>query len=133
EFDHVLMREVLLQDMDGRRSQRALHQYAAEAKIDFFARRIDSHAEEVVEHYRRARHPQGVYIYTLKAARAAANSSDLTRAMELYREAEALAGSASGEPLDGLLAESSYVLQSEEVALEVAHLELRVGEYEAAR
>lgn len=133
EFDHVLMREVLLQDMEGRRSLRNLHRLAAEAKIDFFSERIDAHAEEIVEHYRRAREPQGVYIYTLKAARAAANSSDLPRAMELYREAEELSAAASGSPLDGLLAEASYVLQSDEVALEVAHLERRVGEYDAAR
>lgn len=133
EFDHVLMREVLLQDMDGRRSLRNLHRFAAEAKIDFFSERIDAHAEEIVEHYRRARDPQGVYIYTLKAARAAANSSDLQRAMELYREAEELSSAARGSPLDGMLAEASYVLQSEEVALEVAHLERRVGEYDAAR
>lgn len=133
EFDHVLMREVLLQDLDGRRSLRNLHRLAAEAKIDFFSERIDAHAEEIVEHYRRARDPQGVYIYTLKAARAAANSSDLQRAMQLYREAEELSAAASGRPLDGLLAEASYVLQSDEVALEVAHLERRVGEYDAAR
>lgn len=133
EFDHVLMREVLLQDMDGRRALSELHQLAAEAKIEFYAQRIDAHAEEIVEHYRRARHPQGVYIYTLKAARAATNSSDLKRAMQLYREAEELSAAASNHPLDGMLAEASYVLQSEEVALEVAHLERRVGEDEAAR
>lgn len=133
EFDHVLMREVLLQDMDGRRSLRDLHRLAAEAKIDYFTERIDAHAEEIVEHYRHARDPQGVYIYTLKAARAAANSSDLQRAMQLYREAEELSVAANGHPFDGMLAEASYVLQSEEVALEVAHLERRVGEYDAAR
>ncbi len=133
EFDHVLMREVLLHDMEGRRSLRGLHKLAAEAKIEFFADRIDAHAEEIAEHYRRAREPQGVYIYTLKAARAAANAADLTRAMELYREAEGLSDSAQTEQLDGMLAESSYVLQSEEVALEVAHLERRVGEYDSAR
>lgn len=133
EFDHVLMREVLLQDMQGRRSLRGLHRLAAEAKIEFYSDRIDSHAEEIADHYRRAREPQGVYIYTLKAARAAANASDLDRAMQLYREAEELSDSAQAESLDGMLAESSYVLQSEEVALEVAHLERRVGEYDSAR
>lgn len=133
EFDHVLMRDVLLQDMEGRRALRGLHKVAAEAKIDFYSDRIDAHAEEIAEHYRRAREPQGVYIYTLKAARAAANAADLKRAMELYREAEELSGSAKTDELDGMLAESSYVLQSEEVALEVAHLERRVGEYDTAR
>jgi serine/threonine protein kinase/Tfp pilus assembly protein PilF len=133
EFDHVLMREVLLQDLEGRRSVRVLHKVAAEAKIEFYADRIDAHAEEISEHYKRAREPQGVYIYTLKAARAAANASDLKLAMQLYREAEELSDSAQAESLDGVLAKSSYVLQSEEVALEVAHLERRVGEYESAR
>jgi serine/threonine protein kinase/tetratricopeptide (TPR) repeat protein len=133
EFDHVLMREVLLHDLEGRRSVRRLHKLAAEAKIEFYADRIDAHAEEIADHYRRARQPQGVYIYTLKAARAAANASDLNLAMQLYREAEGLSDSARAEELDGVLAKSSYVLQSEEVALEVAHLERRVGEYESAR
>ncbi|MFW5966535.1 MAG: serine/threonine-protein kinase PknK, partial [Persicimonas sp.] len=133
EFDHVLMREVLLKDMRGRRELRAVQKLAAEAKIDFYADRIDAHADEIAEHYRRARHPQGVYIYTLKAARAAANASDLKRAMQLYREAEELSESVRTEDAEGPLADASYVLQSEEVALEVAHLERRVGEYDSAR
>ncbi|MFP4598156.1 MAG: serine/threonine-protein kinase PknK [Persicimonas sp.] len=133
EFDHVLMREVLLQDMHGRRELRVVHKLAAEAKIAFYDDRIDARAEEIAEHYRRARHPQGVYIYTLKAARAAANSSDLKRAMQLYREAGQLSESAQAGKAEGTLAEASYVLQSEEVALEVAHLERRVGEYDSAR
>lgn len=136
EFDHVLMREVLLQDMQGRRSLRGLHKLAAEAKIDFYADRKDAHAGEIADHYRRAREPHGVYVFTLKAARAAANASDLKLAMQLYREAEELSSSAQPDPIgqgEGPLAEASYVLQSEEVALEVAHLERRVGEYDTAR
>jgi eukaryotic-like serine/threonine-protein kinase len=133
EFDHVLMREVLLQDIDGRRELRVLHRLAAEAKIEFYGDRIDAHAEEVAEHYRRARQPKGVYVYTLKAARAAANAADLKRAMTLYREAEGLSNSAQHEVDEGPLAKASYVLQTEEVSLEVAHLERRVGEYDSAR
>jgi serine/threonine protein kinase/tetratricopeptide (TPR) repeat protein len=133
EFDHVLLRDVLLQDMSGQRSLKALHKLAAESKIEFYGDRVDSKAPEIVEHYRRAREPKGVYIYTLKAARAAANASDLKQAMQLYREAEQLAESAHAEKAEGLLADASYVLETEEVALEVAHLERRVGEYESAR
>ncbi len=133
EFDHVLLRDVLLQDMSGNRSLKGLHKLAAESKIEFYGDRVDSKAPEIVEHYRRAREPKGVYIYTLKAARAAANASDLKQAMQLYREAEQLAESANAEKAEGLLADASYVLETEEVGLEVAHLERRVGEYESAR
>jgi serine/threonine protein kinase/tetratricopeptide (TPR) repeat protein len=133
EFDHVLLRDVLLQDMSGKRSLKSLHKLAAESKIEFYGDRVDSKAPEIVEHYRRAREPRGVYIYTLKAARAAANASDLKQAMQLYREAEQLSESANAEQPEGLLAEASYVLETEEVALEVAHLERRVGEYASAR
>ena len=135
EFDHVLLREVLLQDLSGNRSLKGLHRLAAESKIEFYGDRVDSKAPEIVEHYRRAREPQGVYIYTLKAARAAANASDLQQAMQLYREAEDLSESANAvnaEP-DGFLSGASYVLEAEEVALEVANLERRVGEYDTAR
>lgn len=134
EFDHVLLREVLLADMDGRRSLRKLHGLAADAKIAFYGDRIDHRALEIVDHYRRARQPRGVYLYTLKAARAAANASDLKTAMQLYREAEELVDSARLEEASAEeLAEQSYVLHGEEVALEVAHLERRVGEYASAR
>lgn len=138
EFNHSLMRDVLLHDMDGKRSQRGLHILAAETKIQFFGNRAAQHGLEIAEHYRRARHPKGVYAFTLKAARAAMASSDLETAIRLFREAMLLAEKdASVEDEFGAedqgLQEISAVMRSEEVMLEVAHIEVKIDEYEKAR
>ena len=133
EFAHIVMRDVLLQEMEGRRSQRHLHKVAAEAKKIHYGERYRDRALEFVDHYRHAREPSGVYGYTVKAARAAAEAADLREAMRLYRDAQLLADdeqvSVKSPVLDGV----SGVLTSEEVGLEVAHLERRVGEYDTAR
>jgi len=138
EFNHSLMRDVLLHDMDGKRSQRNLHVLAAETKIGFYQNRAAQHGVEIADHYRRARHPKGVYAFTVKAARAAMASSDLETAIRLYREAMLLAekdGSVDegfGQEEQGLH-EISAVMRSEEVMLEVAHIEVKIDEYEKAR
>jgi eukaryotic-like serine/threonine-protein kinase len=132
EFDHRLMRDVLLQDMEERRVERALHLQAAEIKVAQWRDRIGDRALEIAEHYRMARNPHGVYIYTLKAARQAQAACDLRLAMTLFRQAEELVGTLdeASQPLTSADAEP---LAGPQVALEVAHLERRLGEYDAAR
>ena len=133
EFTHDVMRDVLLQEMEGRRSKRPLHRIAAEAKKVHYGDRYREHALEFVEHYRQAREPSGVYAYTVKAARNAVERAQLDEAMRLYRDARQLADdnqvSVDSSVLDGI----SGVLSGQEVRLEVAHLERRVGEYDTAR
>ena len=132
EFNHIVMRDVLLADLDEMRTLRDLHRVIAEVKVEFFGSRANQHALEIAEHYRRARDPRGVYIYTLKAARSAMAASDLKSAIRLYREAADIA-ERDVHATEGLEEESSTVLQGDEVALEVAHLEVKVGEYTIAR
>lgn len=135
EFNHAVMRDVLVNDMEGRRTQRQLHKMAAEAKIKFFGSRVNQHGLEIAEHYRRARDARGVYIFTVKAARAAMASSDLDTAIRLYRDAMSLAekDESIDADLEEGLQEVSSVMRSEEVSLEVANIELKIGEYVAAR
>lgn len=133
EFAHVVMRDVLLKEMEGRRSLRHLHRLAAAAKKTYYGKRARERAMELVDHYRHAREPSGVYAFTVKAARAAAEGADLKRAMALYRDAKQLADTDQVSIESPLIQDVSGVLSSEEVALEVAHLERRVGEYDSAR
>ena len=133
EFTHVIMRDVLLQDLKGRRSKRHLHRVAAEAKKTHYGERYHDRALEFVDHYRQAREPSGVYAYTVKAARNAAEAADLHEAMRLYRDAKKLADDNQVSAENPVMEDVSDVLSSEEVGLEVAHLERRVGEYDSAR
>ncbi len=133
EFQHVIMRDVLLTDLEERRSLRELHRVAAEVKVGYYGTRARQHALEIAEHYRRARDAQGVYVYTVKAARSAYAASDLKTAIRLYREASELAEREDGFDELPSLENTSAVLQGDEVALEVAHLEVKVGEYAMAR
>lgn len=135
EFNHALMRDVLVNDMEGRRTQRQIHRLTAEAKIRFYGNRVNEHGLEIAEHYRRARDARGVYIFTVKAARAAMASSDLDTAIRLYREAMSLAekDESIDADLDAGLQEVSSVMRSEEVSLEVANIEMKIGEYVVAR
>ncbi len=133
EFAHVVMRDVLLKEMEGRRSRRGLHRFAAEAKKAHYGQRYREHALEFVDHYRAAKEPSGVYAFTVKAAAAAAESADLKQAMELYRNAKRLADTDQVSVESPILEGVSGVLKGDEVALEMAHLERRIGEYEAAR
>ncbi|MEZ4459564.1 MAG: protein kinase [bacterium] len=135
EFNHAVMRDVLVNDMEGRRTQRQIHKLAAEAKVSFYGNRVNQHGLEIAEHYRRARDARGVYVFTVKAARAAMAGSDLDTAIRLYRDAMSLAE--KDETIDADLEEGlqevSSVMRSEEVSLEVANIELKIGEYVAAR
>ncbi len=137
EFQHALMRDVLLKQIDSRRSNRRLHALAAEVKVGFYGSRSRQHGLEIAEHYRRARHMHGVYYHTVKAAQSAMSTSDLKSAVRLYRDARELADLEDAFE-DGLeemeaMQEVSTVLRSDEVSLEVANLELRLAEYDAAR
>lgn len=133
EFDHVVMRDVILQDLEGRRGLLGLHKLAAEVKTTFYGKRSREFAMEIVDHYRRAREPAGVYAFTVKAARAALDKSDLKGAVRLYRDAKQLVDSSQVTTHIELPEDVSEVLTGPEVALEVAHLERRLGEYEGAR
>lgn len=136
EFNHAIMRDVLLNDMRTRRSERGLQSIAAETKVAFYGNRVNQYALEISEHYREARDPNGVYVFIVKAARYAMSSSDLGTAIRLYREAMALAEkneSVDDQPEAPGLQEISAVMRSEEVSLQVAHIELKIGEYEQAR
>ncbi len=133
EFDHVVMRDVVLQGLEGRRSLMSLHKLAARAKRSFYGKRSSEVALQIVEHYRRARDPSGVYAFTVKAARAALEMSDFQAAMRLYRDAKQLADAGNLSSDLSMLEDISGVLNAEEVALELAHLERRLGEYESAR
>lgn len=133
EFAHVVMRDVLLQEMTTKRSLRSLHRDAAEAKKKHYGDRYNEHAREFIDHYRQAREPSGVYAFTVKAARAAADAANLKEAMELYRNAKEIADSEQVSMEIPLLDGVSGVLKGEEVALEVAHLERRIGEYTTSR
>ena len=133
EFEHVMMRDVLLRDLRERRSQRVLHKLAAEAKVQFWGERVDDHATEIAGHYHWAKIPAGVYKYTLKAARHALALCDLKGAIRLFREAEGTLLALENE--SNLGHENTVALghRIEQVTLEVAHLERRLGEYEPAR
>lgn len=133
EFTHVVMRDVLLHELEGRRSQRHLHRVAAEAKKAHYGERYRDHALEFVDHYRQAREPTGVYAYTVKAAKNAVDSANLKEAMQLYRDAKELADDNQISVENPLIDGVSGVLTGEEVGLEVAHLERRIGEYDTAR
>lgn len=135
-FAHTMMRDVLLQDLNLRRSQRALHKLAADAKIAVWGTGVGDRALDLVYHFQQARDPRGVYKYTILAARHALVSCDLKAAMELFRSAEDLATrwqSSAAVDEYGSLEEVSTALQGEQVALEVAHLERRLGEYDSSR
>ncbi len=133
EFTHVVMRDVLLNELEDRRSQRHLHRVAAEAKKAHYGDRYRDHALEFVDHYRQAREPTGVYAYTVKAAKNAVESANLKEAMQLYRDAKELAEDNQISVENPLIDGVSGVLTGEEVGLEVAHLERKVGEYDTAR
>ncbi len=135
-FHHAVMRDVLLTENASNRSVRNLHRQAAELKYAFYGERASSHALEIADHYRHAKDSQGVYRFTVKGARTALASSNLPEAIKLYRAAKVIADRDHNTfPMEvsGGLAETSVVLRSSEVALEVALLELRLGEYHGAR
>ncbi|CAN0441509.1 unnamed protein product, partial [Laminaria digitata] len=69
EFEHAMMRDVLMQDLRSKRSQRQLHKLAAESKIKRWGDRVGDRALEIARHYQLAKIPRGVYTFTLKAAR----------------------------------------------------------------
>ncbi|MEC9442025.1 MAG: protein kinase [Myxococcota bacterium] len=136
EFEHAMMRDVLLQDLRAKRSQRQLHRLAAEAKIKRWGDHIGARALEIAQHYQYAKNPRGVYKFTLKAARQSLAACDLKTAMRLFRRAEEIAEAVEAAPNSGELSEleeASVVLRGDQVALEVAHLERRLGEYDSAR
>ncbi len=132
-FNHLMMRDVLLQAIEERRSKRHLHRVAARAKKAHYGDTYSQRAMEFVDHYAKAREPSGVYAYTVRAAQNAADGAKLREAMSLFRDAEELAADADVSPHSPGLDEVSDVLSGPEVALEVAHLERRVGEYSSAR
>jgi tetratricopeptide (TPR) repeat protein len=130
EFEHRLMRDVLLQDMAERHVERALHAQAAEIKAALWSDRLDDRALEIAEHYRAAQQPRGVYTYTLRAARHALAACDLRQAMALFKQLEELS---SAPEVVALAQQDGAGLHGAQVALQVAHLERRLGEYDAAR
>lgn len=133
EFAHVVMRDVLSQQMARKRSLRSLHRAAAMAKKIHYGEKYHQYAREFIDHYRHARDPSGVYAFTVKAARAAADAANLKEAMALYRDAKHLA---DHEPVaidSPYLVDISGILKGEEVTLEVAHLERRIGDYPSSR
>ncbi len=132
-FNHLMMRDVLLKAIEERRSKRHLHRLAARAKKQHYGDSYHQRALEFVDHYAKAREPSGVYAYTVRAAQNAADGAKLREAMSLFRDAEALVADADVSPHSPGLDEVSDVLSGPEVALEVAHLERRVGEYNSAQ
>jgi tetratricopeptide (TPR) repeat protein len=135
EFDYGMMRDVLLTDLSGRRAQRVLHQMAAEAKIEVWGERINERALEIAHHYQKAKEPRGVYRYTLKAARVMLAACELRQAMALFREAEELDKKLDMDSAQsfGPAPTTSTALTGAQVALHIADLERRLGEYESSR
>lgn len=134
-FDHNIMRDVLLQDIKARRSQRALHSLAAQAKLKRWKGNTGDRALEIVEHFKQAKDTAGVYRYTLRAAQSSLNTGDLKGAMALFRQADELLSRISVTDAEQLTEGMGMnaLEQSERIALEVAHLSRRLGEYEASR
>ncbi|CAN0533875.1 unnamed protein product, partial [Laminaria digitata] len=98
--------------------------------------RVGDRALEIALHYELAKIPRGVYTFTLKAARQSLAACDLKTAMVLFRRAEEMVDAAEAHPNSGELSEleeASSVLKGDQVAIEVAHLERRLGEYDSAR
>lgn len=129
-FGHGLMRDALLQEVGLSGHQHALHDFAAQAKIQNQTPHQDSQVLDVLEHYRQSKDWPRVHEYTLLAARAAMGLGNLHDAMELYKQAEELS-----HRIESVSAETDLSVSShrEVVALEVAHLSRRLGEYETAR
>ncbi len=138
EFQHAMMRDVLLQDFNSKRSERSLHKTAADAKVAYWGDHVGPHALDIAHHYEHAKHSPGVYKYTLLGAQQAMADCDLKEAMRLFKHVEAIAESmANASSFDpfaktSLEEESSYI-NGHQIALEVAHLARRLGEYDSAK
>ena len=137
-FHHAMMRDVLLQDFDAKRSERHLHKVAADAKVAFFGDRAAEHALDIAHHYERAQDTKGLYKYTLFAAQQAMADCDLNEALKLFKKVETISTSvADASQFDPFAAssleESSTFVHGEQIALEVAHLARRLGDYEVAK
>lgn len=128
-FDHEIMRDVLLQDVSERAHIGELHLLAADAKVSLWGSGASRRALELAEHYERAGQLEGVYRFTIEAARSALAGSDLRASMRLFQQAEQLHDQliARGES-----APSAHV-SGEQITLEVAHLERRLGDYDSSR
>lgn len=138
EFQHTMMRDVLLQDFNARRNERDLHKVAGDAKAAFYQAQRHQHAFDIAHHYEIARHVPGIYKYTLLAARQALVNCDLKNAHKLFKRVEAVQDSvqnaSSFDPFSASsLEEQSSYIRGEQIALEVAHLARRLGDYDSAK
>lgn len=132
EFDHRIMRDVLLREMDRDEEWKAFHRAAAEAKEAGSGEQQEDFTLEIVEHYREAEDLVGLARQTVRAAQSATQSSDLERAIDLYGEArEALRkmeeSEDHGSPVT--LGLPCHL----EVGLEIGHLHRRMNQYDRAR
>lgn len=138
EFQHAMMRDVLLQDFNARRAERELHKTAADAKVAYWGTHVGAHSLDIAQHYEHAKYTEGVYKYTLIAAQQAMVDCDLKEAMRLFKRVEMIAESAANaSSLDPFamtsLEENSSFINGQQIALEVAHLARRLGEYDSAK
>ena len=138
EFQHAMMRDVLLQDFNAQRAERELHRVAGDAKAAFYEAHPHEHAHDIAHHYELAKHPPGVYKFTLMAAQQALLDCDLKTAHKLFKHVETIQdniqNSSAFNPfaLSSLEEQSTYI-RGEQIALEVAHLARRLGDYDSAK
>ena len=90
EFTHALLREVLNNNLRGRRATRAAHRAAAQAKESFFAGHLDNHAFQIAEHYESSRDWSKALPWFVRAAAKARSAWDLQTSLKLYAKAEAM-------------------------------------------
>jgi tetratricopeptide (TPR) repeat protein len=141
-FPSGLVRDVLLGRLKGRRMQRKLHLYAAEAKLSVLGPRgADAIAVELVEHFAAARDRRRELEYASRAAEVAERShrpSDalrhIERALRLLSSADATtdASATPTAPIMALPADADLAAARRPLLLRQARLATAQGQYALA-
>ena len=90
EFCHGLLRETLFQQLKGRRGARSSHQAAAKAKVRYYGKARDAHADAIADHYEEARDWLNALEWHVRAGDVARKSWDLRACEARYLHGQEL-------------------------------------------
>ncbi len=125
-FEHALVPQVLLLEVEKSLAGPRLHRTVAQAKQQFYAHACFEHADELAAHLQRAGATRQALPYLVQAAEHRKASGDLQGALSRYERAEELFQQAQTPP-DPEEQQLQY-----QVWLGLAELHLQQGQYERA-
>ncbi|OIP28993.1 MAG: hypothetical protein AUK47_28615 [Deltaproteobacteria bacterium CG2_30_63_29] len=142
EFDHPLLRDVLLEGIPARKIRR-LHKLAASTKRDYYYPYLQGVARDIAEHYRNAGELDQASEYQLLAARSAESAGNFKEAaqyfgqlLDVFRQQQLTAEDESSGAANPYHVSKSGLLRVSvdwtEVWLGLARIAVAQGEYDVA-